>query len=213
MADVLINFPLGVTLSDAEAAKNNLTASLLAGFNSSYLTSIGASSVVSSIPSPAPPPISNSGQGSSSSTTAVIVGTVVGVVGLAVILASILVLRRMKLKREKGKTSLEGSSRPLSDFHKSWLVTESDITFGSVLGSGSYGEVRRGKWRGTDVAIKTFLAQADESALQEFESEVTMLAALRHPNILQFLGLFIHPKLSIVTELMPRGSLFQILHR
>ena len=102
---------------------------------------------------------------------------------------------------------------PLSEIHKSWLVSESELAFGSVLGSGSYGEVRRGKWRGTDVAIKTYFAQTDKANILDFESEVQMLSTLRHPNILQFLGLVTQPKMSIVTELMPRGSLFQILHK
>ena len=40
------------------------------------------------------------------------------------------------------------------------------------------------------------------------------MAKLKHPNVVQFLGACVDlPNLAIVTQFMPRGSLFNLLHR
>ncbi|XP_050121112.1 probable serine/threonine-protein kinase SIS8 isoform X1 [Malus sylvestris] len=90
-----------------------------------------------------------------------------------------------------------------------------DITLGERIGLGSYGEVYHGDWHGTEVAVKKFLDQdlLGES-LDEFRSEVRMMKRLRHPNVVLFMGAITRtPNLSIVTEFLPRGSLYRLLHR
>jgi serine/threonine protein kinase len=100
-----------------------------------------------------------------------------------------------------------------------WMINFSELELGERLGAGSYGEVVRGRWRGTEVAVKSYhesmhLADVDSLARKEFESEVSMLSSLRHPNILNFLGAVVEgQKCLIVTELMPRGSLFYVLNK
>lgn len=51
-----------------------------------------------------------------------------------------------------------------------------------------------------------------EELLGEFRNEVNMLARLRHPNIISLLGCSPHPPLLIITELMPRGSMYSVLY-
>ncbi|XP_050378628.1 probable serine/threonine-protein kinase SIS8 [Argentina anserina] len=90
-----------------------------------------------------------------------------------------------------------------------------DITLGERIGLGSYGEVYHGDWHGTEVAVKRFLDQGllGES-LDEFRSEVRIMKRLRHPNVVLFMGAITRaPNLSIVTEFLPRGSLYRLLHR
>ena len=50
--------------------------------------------------------------------------------------------------------------------------------------------------------------------MQDFKQEVALMAKLKHPNIVQFLGAVTEfPNLCIATQFMPRGSLFNLLHK
>ncbi|CAA6658548.1 unnamed protein product [Spirodela intermedia] len=66
-----------------------------------------------------------------------------------------------------------------------------------------------------EVAVKKFLDQDFYGdALDEFRREVRIMRRLRHPNVVLFMGAVTRPpNLSIVTEFLPRGSLYRILHR
>ncbi|KFK43966.1 hypothetical protein AALP_AA1G197400 [Arabis alpina] len=90
-----------------------------------------------------------------------------------------------------------------------------EVTVAERIGLGSYGEVYRGDWHGTAVAVKKFIDQdITGEALEEFRSEVRMMRRLRHPNIVLFMGAVTRPpNLSIVTEFLPRGSLYRLIHR
>ncbi|KAJ7975214.1 Protein kinase [Quillaja saponaria] len=90
-----------------------------------------------------------------------------------------------------------------------------EITLGERIGLGSYGEVYRGDWHGTEVAVKRFLDQdITGESLEEFKSEVRIMKRVRHPNVVLFMGAVTRPpNLSIVTEFLPRGSLYRLIHR
>ncbi|KAL0005696.1 hypothetical protein SO802_013257 [Lithocarpus litseifolius] len=90
-----------------------------------------------------------------------------------------------------------------------------DLVIGERIGLGSYGEVYHADWNGTEVAVKKFLDQDfSGSALAEFKSEVRIMRRLRHPNVVLFMGAVTRPpNLSIISEFLPRGSLYRILHR
>ena len=50
--------------------------------------------------------------------------------------------------------------------------------------------------------------------VQEFKAEVSIMKRLKHPNVVLFMGACTQPpNLSIVTQFVPRGSLFRLLHR
>ncbi|XP_052142440.1 probable serine/threonine-protein kinase SIS8 [Oryza glaberrima] len=99
----------------------------------------------------------------------------------------------------------------VAEFEIQW----EEITIGERIGLGSFGEVYRGEWHGTEVAVKKFLQQDISSdALEEFRTEVRIIKRLRHPNVVLFMGAITRvPNLSIVTEFLPRGSLFRLIHR
>ncbi|XP_031406805.1 probable serine/threonine-protein kinase SIS8 isoform X2 [Punica granatum] len=80
---------------------------------------------------------------------------------------------------------------------------------------GSYGEVYHGDWHGTEVAVKKFLDQdISGESLEEFKSEIRIMKKVRHPNVVLFMGAVTRvPNLSIITEFLPRGSLYRLLHR
>jgi serine/threonine protein kinase len=83
-----------------------------------------------------------------------------------------------------------------------------------ILYLGFFGEVFRGVWNGTDVAIKLFLEQ-DLTAenMEDFCNEISILSRVRHPNVVLFLGACTKPpRLSMITEYMELGSLYYLIH-
>lgn len=98
---------------------------------------------------------------------------------------------------------------------ESWEIDFHELQFGPRIGRGAYGEVFRGLYRETEVAIKLFLEQdLSQKVIDGFKREVAILRTLRHPNILQFMGACTTPpNLCIVSEFEPNGSLFKLLHR
>ncbi|KAK8578806.1 hypothetical protein V6N12_069150 [Hibiscus sabdariffa] len=80
---------------------------------------------------------------------------------------------------------------------------------------GSYAVVYRGIWNGSDVAVKVYFAgEYKESTLLDYKKEIDIMRKLRHPNVLLFVGaVYSQEQLAIVTEFLPRGSLFKALHK
>ncbi|CAN6457160.1 unnamed protein product [Victoria cruziana] len=103
----------------------------------------------------------------------------------------------------------------LSPEFSDWEIPWEDLQIGERIGLGSYGEVYRADWNGTEVAVKKFLDQdLSGDAIQQFKCEVEIMLRLRHPNVVLFMGAVTRPpNLSILTEFLPRGSLFRLLHR
>lgn len=57
-----------------------------------------------------------------------------------------------------------------------WEVDASEITTGEKLGTGSFGEVFKGKLRGMEVAVKKLtLKKLDEKKLEAFRKEVGIM--------------------------------------
>ncbi|KAI3842741.1 hypothetical protein MKW98_015408 [Papaver atlanticum] len=83
--------------------------------------------------------------------------------------------------------------------------------------AGSCATVYRGLWCSTDVAIKVIInfEYYDNLLMQHsFRQEVLVMKRLRHPNVVLFMGAVTSPRnLCIITEFLPRGSLFQVLRR
>eukprot|EP00029_Vermamoeba_vermiformis_P010000 TRINITY_DN5168_c0_g1_i1.p1 TRINITY_DN5168_c0_g1~~TRINITY_DN5168_c0_g1_i1.p1 ORF type:complete len:765 (-),score=122.55 TRINITY_DN5168_c0_g1_i1:390-2684(-) len=96
-----------------------------------------------------------------------------------------------------------------------WEIPKEQLVFGQVLGKGFFGEVRKGKWRGSDVAIKIIYRESFKEKNDEdlFIREVEILTKLRHPRVILFLGAVLSPECkAIVTEFMKGGSLYDLLH-
>ncbi|CAM8887513.1 unnamed protein product [Rhodiola kirilowii] len=90
-----------------------------------------------------------------------------------------------------------------------------DLTIGEHIGQGSCGSVYHAQWYGSDVAVKVFSRQEyTDDTIFSFRQEVSLMKRLRHPNVLLFMGAVTSPQhLAIVTEFLPRGSLFRLLQR
>ena len=66
-------------------------------------------------------------------------------------------------------------------------ITPQYLTEGGIMGRGGFGEVRRGVYIGTPVAIKSLHAD-DDSSKKSFLKEVRTLKGLVHPNIVSIIA-------------------------
>ncbi|XP_051214683.1 uncharacterized protein [Lolium perenne] len=103
------------------------------------------------------------------------------------------------------------------------IISNEDLEDLREMGSGAFGTVFHGKWRGTDVAIKRInnncfsypSSQADK-LITEFWREAAIISKLHHPNILALYGVVNNGPggtLATVTEFMVNGSLKKVLGR
>lgn len=92
-----------------------------------------------------------------------------------------------------------------------------EIEFGPMIGQGSFGKVYKAKLWGMEVAVKTLRTKGlfeDAKELKGFKKEVRIMRNLRHPNILEFLGVCLEPcKMCIVTEFLAKGSVEDLLEK
>ncbi|CAL5442371.1 unnamed protein product [Camellia sinensis] len=84
-------------------------------------------------------------------------------------------------------------------------------------GRGSFASVYHGIWNGSDVAVRVYFGnEYGEGTLLDYKKEIDIMRRLRHPNVLLFMGAVYsgeQEKLAIVSEFLPRGSLFKTLHK
>ncbi|KAJ7535104.1 hypothetical protein O6H91_12G018500 [Diphasiastrum complanatum] len=102
-------------------------------------------------------------------------------------------------------------------------IKNSDLEEIRELGSGNFGTVYHGKWRGSDVAIKRIKASCfsgrsfeRQRLLGDFWKEANTLSQLHHPNVVAFYGVVPDGPggtLATVTEYMVNGSLKQVLQK
>ncbi|XP_052135046.1 probable serine/threonine-protein kinase SIS8 isoform X1 [Oryza glaberrima] len=97
------------------------------------------------------------------------------------------------------------------DFEILW----EDLAIGEQVGQGSCGTVYHALWYGSDVAVKVFSKyEYSEDMILTFRQEVALMKKLRHPNVILFMGAIASlQRLCIVTEFLPRGSLFRLLQK
>ncbi|CAN1145963.1 Serine/threonine-protein kinase CTR1 [Linum perenne] len=97
-----------------------------------------------------------------------------------------------------------------------WLeISWDELHIKERIGAGSFGTVHRAEWHGSEVAVKVLTVQDfEDDQLREFLREVSIMKRVRHPNVVLFMGAVTkRPHLSIVTEYLPRGSLYRLIHR
>jgi len=89
-----------------------------------------------------------------------------------------------------------------------WKIPFQDLEFGERIGKGNFGEVYKGTYLGTDVAIKRLFFVDDDFMQKYIEREMDTLTQLNHPNIVQLMGLCIGmDDLYIITEFVKGGNL------
>lgn len=111
-----------------------------------------------------------------------------------------------------GRYSVEG----LGEFDE-WTIDLRKLNMGPAFAQGAFGKLYRGTYNGEDVAIKILERPENDPEKaqlmeQQFQQELMMLATLKHPNIVRFIGACRKSVVwCIVTEYAKGGSLRQFL--
>lgn len=110
-----------------------------------------------------------------------------------------------------------------ADIYGLQIIKNADLEELRELGSGTFGTVYYGKWRGTDVAIKRLKkscfsgkSSERERLAKDFWREACILSHLHHPNVVAFYGVVpdgAGGTLATVAEFMANGSLRMALVR
>lgn len=130
-------------------------------------------------------------------------------------------------------SSSRGSGRnEIPEFLSNLQFQWDELKLIKSLGCGACGKVYLARWNETAVAVKVILDAKDlqvKSASPAYDSrtlsatgvavaspkrmleEIKITAALRHPNVVQFMGFCLSPP-SMAAEYCPRGSLYHVLH-
>lgn len=96
-------------------------------------------------------------------------------------------------------------------------LNHSDIKYGKIIGQGSFGKVYAASLLGTDVAVKKMILKGmfeDQGEMEDFKNEVRIMRKLRHPNIVEFLGVCLEPgQMCIITEFCHKGSVEDLVKK
>lgn len=140
-------------------------------------------------------------------------------------------------RQDTGSSSAisDSKSEDIPDFLSNLQFHWEDITIVKSLGVGACGKVYLARWNETPVAVKVLLDARELQNQVEASShpgtsavlstasyvatanprrmleEIRITAALRHPNVVQFMGFCLDPP-SMAAEYCPRGSLYHVLH-
>ena len=71
------------------------------------------------------------------------------------------------------------ASRPKDNL----IISETEVTLGEKIGQGTFGEVYRGEWQGTEVAVKVIKLPRND-LLQQCKREIDILRYRRLHNVL-----------------------------
>lgn len=112
------------------------------------------------------------------------------------------------------RAAQENCARHQQQESRSWLVSnEVEVNREKILGSGAFGKVYKGTFRGTPVAVKELhevIISAHNNAL--FEREMQIASRLRHENVVLFMAATLVNGIPlIVTEYANGGSLASVL--
>lgn len=93
-------------------------------------------------------------------------------------------------------------------------INVQDLELHSKLSISPSGETWRGKWQRNEVVAKVLnIRQCTARVQRDFNEEFPKLRIFSHPNILPIIGSCVAPpNLIVLSQYMPRGSLYNLLH-
>ncbi|XP_078369187.1 tyrosine-protein kinase TXK-like [Oculina patagonica] len=102
---------------------------------------------------------------------------------------------------------------PVAAFgHDTWEIPRSEIVLGKELGTGQFGTVREGTFRGRlTVAVK--MMKEGSMSEDDFIEEAKVMTQFQHPHLVQLYGVCSEKPIYIITEFMSQGCLLHYLRK
>ncbi|KAH6835072.1 ACT-like protein tyrosine kinase family protein [Perilla frutescens var. hirtella] len=115
----------------------------------------------------------------------------------------------------RSQTILEKAIAAAQRKSEDWEIDWRLLKIGEKITAGSCGDLYRGVYLCQDVAVKVLKSKHLNNSLEgEFAQEVAILRQVQYENVVHFIGACTKLQhLCIVTEYMPRGSLYEYLHK
>ncbi|PRP85052.1 putative LRR receptor-like serine/threonine-protein kinase [Planoprotostelium fungivorum] len=114
-------------------------------------------------------------------------GAIVGIVlGSLFVIIVICVTFFLLLRRKRGKNGLADAFEMEDTMNK---LTLEGVEVKEMIGSGYFGQVYRGTWNGTTVALKTMKEEGKMTEDKRWKDEILLLWNMNHPNIVRLLGI------------------------
>ncbi|XP_008226742.2 PREDICTED: uncharacterized protein LOC103326305 [Prunus mume] len=146
--------------------------------------------------------------------TALIVVAVIAVVFSGVLLVAYYIHRRRKKLKEIRDRNQDNEGAPKEDlelplFELATVISATDnFSSNNKLGEGGFGPVYKGTLAdGQEIAVKR-LSRSSGQGMNEFMTEVILIAKLQHRNLVKLLGCCVQgDEKMLIYEYMPNGSL------
>ena len=121
----------------------------------------------------------------------------------------------IKEMNKAGKSEFYSS---LNNNSLNFFINNDEIKKVKGISEGGMGKIILGEWQGKQVVLKTikydYTQGMNTILLKKFINEINIIASLRHPNILLYMGTTIDEDIYyMITEYLPIGSLSDYLHK
>lgn len=150
---------------------------------------------------------------------AIVLGSTAGAILLLGVVISVVIYRRSRKgkqhseKNNNGYRALPSLSLNSVPTDHAYGIDMKEVKIMEKIGRGSFGDIYKAEWHGTEVAVKKIpFNTINDDLIQEMLNEARIMESIRHPNVLSLMGCCPRPpEVCIIMEYMPRGSLYQIL--
>ena len=123
--------------------------------------------------------------------------------------------KTLNLVLDRVNTLLKDPKNDFEEQKTKGLVSHSDFQREEQIGKGGMALVYTAKYLPTNetVAVKELIkVELTSRKITTLKRELNCLIQLRHPNVINLIGVTVTPPFSILTSYIPNGSLFRILH-